>query len=1040
MSESKETKKEYVGKLVITGALCLLWAILCASILSYAPQDLPTSFAYQESDHIGNAAGTIGMWCARVCTWSFGAGSYFLIAQLGLALLCYWLGWIKEPFLKTLGHFIMLVAFSGICSYTISSSTGSPIGPGGCVGALIKFVLDRFLLPAGAYVALMGLFSAGLLLVTPLRAISFLFWTTGLARSVVWLVAPFLRRIYQAKPEDAQVIDVFETAYSRLAQERVALPARRVTTYVESATLYSSQGFKVVQSEPRTTLAPANNTGVNVVSPTDARIVEANPNDFDRHAPYDKEHDTLFKATFGPQVYENPGPRGVSAGAVPTRSEQSAISSVGYDEQEHATQQVEQRVQDDVSSNVQQYVDERADDYQYPSIELLQPGEEVDYEQFREEIEERGRELERVCMTFGVELKVVDTQTGPVLTLYEVELKEGLRLQKLERLTNDLAVKLKAEHVRIVFPIPGKNAVGVEVPNQSRQTVRLREVLESCAHEAAQMDIPIFLGKDVVGNPMVADLAALPHLLVAGRTGTGKSVCLNSIIMSILMTRSPKQCKLVMIDPKMVELSPYQDIPHMLHPVVTDMEKAEALLEWAVDQMESRYRLFARVGARKLSEFNTMPLDVMRKRLRPHSEAEWLDFPKSMPSIVIIADEMADLIMTSGKDVETHIIRLAQKSRAVGIHLVLATQKPTVDVITGLIKSNLPARISFGVATQSDSRVVLDSKGAEQLLGNGDMLFLLPGTSQTLRGQGAYVSTPEIDSVVTTIAVEEHEYGVVIENPDRTQEPTESPDQADDLDELYFAAVELVINNGRASTSLLQRNFKIGYNRAARIIDDMERAKIISPFNPAKPQQAREVLVTLEQWQGAVPFDAQDSQAEEKTFKAKDSVSSNASVAPTEPVGVDPVERTKYDSPIPFVAAPMPDRYGNVASSAPLSHQKVRHTTPESVGLASRPAVAPAEALASTSTAVVEPKSETAPELDEAELQDEQQLSAQEELEERFESEEYAEEYDDEYDGGEEDDFDGDDRGSGSNGQAWTDEQWQKYMEFDNLGSDTNEQ
>ncbi|MBP5621629.1 MAG: hypothetical protein J6X44_06405, partial [Thermoguttaceae bacterium] len=577
--------------------------------------------------------------------------------------------------------------------------------------------------------------------------------------------------------------------------------------------------------------------------------VGVNVDDFASHDPYDKKNDPLFAHAFGPRVVEKPDfEEVVDSSDAAVQISRDGVSYAGNAENKG-----------DATPQRYDGYQERVDEYELPPIDLLEPGDYFDTEQFREQIEERGKKLERVCRTFGVEVKVVSFQTGPVLTMYEIELKEGLRVKKLHELTKDLEIALKAETVRIVSPLPGKDTVGVELPNQIRQTVRLREVLEACEEKADEYSIPVFLGKDVVGNPMVVDLAKLPHLLVAGRTGTGKSVCLNAIIMSILMTRSPKQCQMIMIDPKMVELSPYQRIPHLLHPVVVDMEKAAALLEWVVEEMEKRYRLFAKVGARQLSEFNEMPLELMRDRLNPRSEADWIDFPKSMPSIVVVADEMADLIMVCGKDVETHITRLAQKSRAVGIHLVLATQKPTVDVITGLIKSNLPARISFAVATRTDSQVVLDANGAESLLGNGDMLFLLPGTSQTIRGQGAFVSNYEIDSVIKEISVEEPNYKVVIETPSKTGSQSDDG-QEDDFDEYYFEAVEFVIGEGRASTSLLQRKFSIGYGRASRIVDMMAEQGIVSPFNPAKPSRPRDILITLEQWRG--------KQAEQKTSES----------------------------------------------------------------------------------------------------------------------------------------------------------------------------
>ena len=375
-------------------------------------------------------------------------------------------------------------------------------------------------------------------------------------------------------------------------------------------------------------------------------------------------------------------------------------------------------------------------DYELPSLDLLLQGEPISFEEQKKEVRRKARILEKTFADFGFNVRVVEIQTGPVIAQFEVELEAGLRLSKITGLADDLAIALRVPSVRIVAPLPGKNTVGVEVPNNERQLVHLREVMEEGAAQAAKMRIPVYLGKDVAGNPLVVDLTTLPHLLIAGRTGTGKSVCLNSIIASMLMTRRPDEVRMLMIDPKMVELSPYKCLPHLMHPVVTDMRKAEAILGWAVEKMEERYHLLARAGVRHISVYNQLGEDELMERIQPEDDEERKQIPTHIPYIVIVADELADLMMTAAKEVEGHIIRLAQKSRAVGIHLVLATQKPTVDVITGLIKSNLPARIAFQVASRTDSRVVLDEMGADKLLGNGDMLFLWPGTSTLLARPG----------------------------------------------------------------------------------------------------------------------------------------------------------------------------------------------------------------------------------------------------------------------------------------------------------------
>ncbi|HBT75322.1 MAG TPA: DNA translocase FtsK, partial [Planctomycetaceae bacterium] len=523
-------------------------------------------------------------------------------------------------------------------------------------------------------------------------------------------------------------------------------------------------------------------------------------------------------------------------------------------------------------------------EYMLPSPEILTPSPPFDYDSYEATVKRQARQLEKAFGDFGFNVKVVDIQTGPVIAQFEIQLEKGLRLNKILGLTDDLAIALKVPSVRIVAPLPGKNTVGIELPNVDRQVVRLRDVMEQSEEAAAKMAIPIYLGMDVTGQAMPVDLAKLPHLLIAGRTGTGKSVCLNSIIVSMLMTRKPDEVKMLMIDPKMVELSPYKTIPHLMHPVVTDMRKAEAILGWAVDKMEERYQLLACAGVRQLSEYNKLTEEQLYKRIKPATTDQWDAIPKKMPYLIIVADEMADLMMTSGKEVETHIIRLAQKSRAVGIHLVLATQKPTVDIITGLIKSNLPARIAFEVASRSDSQVVLDRNGAEKLLGNGDMLFLRPGTSQVVRGQGTYVSDSEIEAIIAEVSTVEQEFAEELAALE-TLDDAEEEDGDDDYDEtgeeesgeppsrfrtqagksakseksgktggrdskvrrddLYYKAVEHVIREGRGSVSLLQRKMGIGYGRASRMIDFMAEDGVVGEHNGS---QAREVIISLSQW------------------------------------------------------------------------------------------------------------------------------------------------------------------------------------------------
>jgi S-DNA-T family DNA segregation ATPase FtsK/SpoIIIE len=480
--------------------------------------------------------------------------------------------------------------------------------------------------------------------------------------------------------------------------------------------------------------------------------------------------------------------------------------------------------------------------FELPGLDLLDELEQLVDDAQDDQIREQAQLMERTFAQFSMNVKVVQVDMGPVVTQYEIALEPGLRARKVIALQDDLAIALRAPSVRIIAPIPGRNTVGVEVPNQQRAKVTIREVMVKAMGQGASMRLPIYLGKDVKGLPLVCDLAQMPHLLIAGRTGTGKSVCLNTLILSILLSRTPDQVRLLMIDPKMVELSQYGQVPHLLHPVVTDMRKAEALLGWAVDKMEERYALLARVGVRHIDAFNKLTYEERVERVGE----DLAELREKMPYIIVVADEMADLILTA-KEVETHIIRLAQKSRAVGIHLVLATQKPTVDVITGLIKSNLPARIAFQVASRTDSMVVLDERGAEKLLGYGDMLFSSPGAGGLIRAQGTYVSDDEVTRVTEFLAEQgEPQFAEELLNlKSSTDEdgPKVDPSERDDM---YLDAVEVVVREQRGSVSLLQRALGVGYGRAARLIDYMAEDGIVGPYSGS---QAREVNYTSEQWE-----------------------------------------------------------------------------------------------------------------------------------------------------------------------------------------------
>ena len=485
------------------------------------------------------------------------------------------------------------------------------------------------------------------------------------------------------------------------------------------------------------------------------------------------------------------------------------------------------------------------ENYEYPPIELLSLGSKKTLKGGARALTDVATKLQKTLYSFGVSAKVENVSVGPAITRYELKPAEGVRVSKIANLADDIALNLAAETIRIEAPIPGKQAVGIEVPNTEKETVHLRDVIESDEFQGNKSKLSVGLGKDVAGNTIVADIAKMPHVLIAGATGSGKSVCINTIITSIIYNSKPSEVKLLMVDPKIVELSVYNGIPHLLIPVVTDPKKAAGALAWAVQEMENRYAVFASKGVRDLKGYNT----AIEKENKTKAEEERIG---KLPQIVIIIDELADLMMVAAKDVEDAICRLAQKARAAGMHLVIATQRPSVDVITGIIKANVPSRIAFAVSSQVDSRTILDSAGAEKLLGKGDMLFYPAGSPKPSRVQGAFVSDDEVEKIVDFVksngeANYNNDIIESIENSNKTEkELAMEQEEDDDTDPFLMQAIEEVVQSGQASTSYIQRKFKVGYARAGRIIDQMEERGVISGYQGSKPRQ---VLMTLERWQ-----------------------------------------------------------------------------------------------------------------------------------------------------------------------------------------------
>ncbi len=763
-------------------ALCVF---LAASLVSYNPADPPNALVYPQPTEITNVCGRSGAVVSVVLLNVLGVGAYYLVFSLMvLDSVLLTRRPVGQPLLRLVGW---LLSLTGICALLAMAlpqlSPGPVIGSGGYLGAAARGLLESHFARVGAYIFAVSILAGGLLLCTDYVLLHIVAWAVG--KPIVGL---------------GRGVAVVGSAYAdKLGGKRAARTRQVKDDLGHREDLTIRIGGRPVSEE----------------------IEEEEAEDETEEVEAEEHEDSSSE-----EVSEEEKP------AAPLR-----IRKPKKSQREELIEQIEAAAQSSDPT-----------DYELPSIDLLSESEPFSFETQEKDVRQKAKILEKTFGDFGFNVRVVEIQTGPVIAQFEVELEAGLRLSKITGLADDLAIALRVPSVRIVAPIPGKNTVGIEVPNAERQLVTLREVIEETNGKAQSMRIPIFLGKDVAGNAMTVDLSKMPHLLIAGRTGTGKSVCLNSIIVSMLMTRRPDEVRMLMIDPKMVELSGYKSVPHLMHPVVTDMRKAEAILAWAVEKMEERYALLARAGVRHLSGYNQLGEEELMARLQPVDEQERASIPITMPYIVIVADEMADLMMTAAKEVEAHIIRLAQKSRAVGIHLVLATQKPTVDVITGLIKSNLPARICFEVSSRTDSRVVLDEMGAEKLLGHGDMLFLSPGTSTLIRGQGTYLSDEEINRVIAAVATTEPQFVHELVHLKTDEEKEGGPDGAKlkNRDELYEAAVDVVVREGRGSVSLLQRALGIGYGRAARLIDYMAEDGIVGQYNGS---QAREILLSVEDWE-----------------------------------------------------------------------------------------------------------------------------------------------------------------------------------------------
>ncbi len=801
-----ERGRDLVAEALVVGALALLTLVLVA-LVTYSPE--PAGPSGQRA-----FVGVVGHGLAHALWHTFGVVSFALVGfGLFTAVVRLVTHRVSTPILRVVGAVLLTLGLCGLVHQSLrprgvilGGEHPIDVTPGGALG---EGVFDLMVVPFGAF----GSFLFAVVLTC-----------TGFALATDWLLYEMLydgirkvlsfgshARKFWPQPAIAAVGAMGSKARDMLRRDPDAAAAQQVRDMTKAASVAQSAA---------TAVAPPPEDAVKSTSLHDPVVVVA------------------------PDLL----PGGAASGAAggPSASMQfdshAAPTPSAPIEQEPVLEVKLAPAPDPQPAKVAK--PRRKGKYELPGLDLLDRPRPRDLRSLERAIQANADILQRTLQEFRIDGRVVAFQQGPVVTMLEVALSPGTKVTKIHSLADDLAMALKVQSVRIVAPIPGKSTVGVEIPNPVREDVRLISLLESEAFRSGEQALPLLLGMRGDGSAMVDDLAGMPHLLLAGATGSGKSVCVNTVLCSMLMTRSPDDVRLILIDPKQVELAFFANVPHLLSPVVTDMKRASSVLEWAVQNMEERYDLLRRFEVRSIASYNQLGEQAIKARIEELGLSDEI-IPVRLPYIVIIVDELADLLLSAGRDVEKLIQRLAQKSRAVGIHIILATQRPSTDVITGLIKANMPTRIAFQVASKVDSRVILDQNGAEKLLGMGDMLYLPPRSSSILRAQGTFVSDKEVKRIVKFL---KERYSQEFDDELTTLGTTDLLDEAD-KDVLYDEAVQVVLGERRGSASLLQRALAIGYTRASRLLDLMRKEGVVGAYKGSK---ASDVLMTLEQYQQRV--------------------------------------------------------------------------------------------------------------------------------------------------------------------------------------------
>ncbi len=766
---------------VIAALVCCAFAWV--AILTYDPAGWPNPSVWPHANPVSNGCGRAGAWIAYQSTYYLGGGAYILAFLLALAALLQLARQkISDALLRFAGLGLLITATAASIALIFpEASTGLVEGRGGILGIAVANALQSSLSTTGAALTVAAVGVIGLLL---------------MADDVLIRIPATVSRLHR----------------------------------------HGLQGLRAAghAGQRKSALTPVTmGAGSITAGPDPTILVDDDPDELTEEDSLDDEYEDDEDSDAGEEEaleddnLEDPDEEEEEEDARAPTERELIIRMLGRDRLEGKTTKSAWPTE--------------LGDYVLPPLTLLSDAD-VCYNAAQEGVvREKAAILEATLAEFRIDVHVVEIDTGPVITMFELELAAGIKVSQINSLSNDIARALKAPAVRVVAPLPGKNTIGIEVPNIDKENVRLKELIMLGGVKPTKMALPVFIGKNASGDPLIVDITTMPHMLIAGTTGSGKSVAINSLVMSLLMTQRPDHVKLILVDPKMVELSSFKEIPHLMCPIVTDMQRAELILEWATTKMDERYELLAEAGVRDIARFNRLGKDKIYERFQPSSEQEKLQIPTHLPYIVIIIDELADLMMTSGKEVEHHLSRLAQKSRAVGVHLIFATQRPQANVVTGLVKSNLPCRMAFRVASRMDSRIVLDQNGAEVLMGEGDMLFLPPGCSKLVRAQGTFVEEEEVRAVIKDLAAKaKPEFHHELQRLQRT-----SSEAGSERDPLFDQAVTMIVETRRGSVSLLQRRLEVGYSRASRLIDQMAAAGIVGEY---KGSQAREVLITEKEW------------------------------------------------------------------------------------------------------------------------------------------------------------------------------------------------